>query len=190
MRKHILFSILLVALLSSACTGNSTIFLTGVDELVEPISILEPGSQIDEMIITTGVDDAIPLWAICSRSLETEHHIQVACLDAAYPRLAIGSTFGLLDKIPESVYWSDLTWEMYLDDRPINLSAFETQDIVYPGFLPKPFPYQEAFMRMKVWDVVLENPSPGGHVLRGSAATNDEEYSWEVSFIVEPGSLP
>ena len=185
MRKHILFSILLIVLLSSACTSNGYIPVTGADQSVDPGFVLEPDTKVDEMVITTGAEDAIPLWAICNRTMETEHHIKVICLDATYPRLAIGSTFGLLDKIPESLEWSDLTWEMYLDDQPISLDSFGTQDIVYPELMSKPFPVREAFVYMTVWDVVLENPTPGGHVLRGSAATNDEEYSWEVSFIVE-----
>lgn len=189
MKKHISFLVLIVTILLSACTSNSYIPVTGADESIASKFVLEPGTKVNEMVITTGAEDAIPLWSICNRTLETERHIKFLCLDSAYPRLAIGSTFGLIDKIPESLDWSDLTWEMYLDDYPINLSAFGTRDIVYPEFVPKPFPYQEAFLRMTIWDVVLENPSPGGHVLRGSAETNDKEYSWEVSFIVKPSPL-
>jgi len=43
--------------------------------------------------------------------------------------------------------WTETSWEMYIDDQKINLEAFGTMDI----------------QGMRVWNVILENPTPGTH---------------------------
>jgi hypothetical protein len=43
---------------------------------------------------------------------------------------------------------------------------------------------------MKVWDVVLANPTPGMHSLQGRAYTEADTYHWVVNFIVDASLEP
>jgi hypothetical protein len=185
---RIIFVLSIGVLLVSACSG-----LVAQAKGSDPANskpLLGPGSKLGNMVITKGADDAVPLSAFCYRTSESENEITLNCLEASSPRLAVGSTFGLMDLMPASIDLSDLTWEMYLDEQPVNLSAFGTQNIVYADMLPKPSLVREVFLYMTVWDIVLEDPTPGGHTIRGIARVGNEEYRWVVNFIVGPGPLP
>lgn len=177
-RFNLMLILLLLPFLTSACRGLFS------REQPDHLPVLEPGSEIDNMVITTGVEDAVPLWAYCHCTSESDKQITVACPELSYPKLAIGTVFNLRDLIPASIDMPSLTWEIYLDEQPVNLNAFDIHDIVTPDLLPSPSPVREGFMIITVWDIVLENPTPGSHTLQGMARSEDETYSWAVDFTV------
>ena len=78
--------------------------------------------------------------------------------------------------------WILFLYVLYLDGHPIDLSAFDTYSFVHPDLAPDPSPVKEVFRSLKVWDVVLENPAPGAHVLYGRAHFDDQTYTWVVNF--------
>ena len=94
--------------------------------------MLESGDQIDSMVITTGVEDAAPLWAFCLPTVKSDHLITVDCAEVTFSKLAIGHTFGLMDLAPKGLVWSELNWELSLDGHPIDLNAFGTHSFVHP----------------------------------------------------------
>src|SRR5215216_6558163 len=145
---------------------------------------LNPGEKIGEMVITTGVEDAMPLWPFCVPTIENNHLIVVDCGETSYTKLAIGHTFGVMDLMPQPVDWEELTWQMELDRHPIDLEAFGTYDFVHPDLASGPSLVREVFRVMRVWDVVLVNPTPGAHRLRGQARSEEGTYIWVVNFIV------
>ena len=147
--------------------------------------MLDPGDTIGSMIVTTGVDESVPLWAFCLPTVESDRLITVECREMSFPELAIGHTFGVVELVPKSFDWSELMWEMYLDEQPINLSAFGTYDFVHPDIAFSPSPIREVFRKLTVWDVVLVNPALGAHTLRGLARTEAETYTWIVNFTIE-----
>lgn len=146
---------------------------------------LEPGDTIGSMIVTTGVDEAVPLWPFCMPTAVNGRLITVECREMSFPKLAIGHTFGVVELVPKSLDWSELKWELYLDEHPINLSAFGTYDFVHPETVFSPSPVREAFRKLTVWDIVLVDPGLGAHTLRGLARTEVETYTWIVNFIIE-----
>src|SRR5690242_7383370 len=95
--------------------------------------LLKPGEKIDDMVITTGAENAYPLSAFCSPTKLSDGSIRVDCAELAVcANLAIGETFGVLDLIPSSIDWGELTWELSVDGHPIDLKAFGLSDIVRP----------------------------------------------------------
>jgi hypothetical protein len=148
---------------------------------------LQPGEKIDDMVITTGVKDALPLLALCSATRENDHSIRVDCGELSVcANVAIGHTFGVMDLIPQSSGWDELIWEMSMDGHPIDLEAFGVYDFVHPDLAPSPSPVREVFKVARDWNVVLVNPTPGMHTLRGQAQSRDgaEAYTWVVNLPV------
>jgi len=149
--------------------------------------MLQPGEKIDDMVITTGIEEAFPLWAVCAPKKVNDYSISADCGELSYENLAIGHTLGVMDLFDASIKWEDLKWDLSVDGFPIDLEAFGVYDFVHPDFPSKPL--GEVFMAIRVWDVVLVNPTPGIHRLQGQAQTRDgiAKYIWVVKFTV-PGS--
>jgi hypothetical protein len=154
---------------------------------------LQPGDKIEDMVITTGVENAYPLTAFCSPTIENDHSIRVDCGELSLcANLAIGQTFGVMDLIhamnliPQPINWEELVWEMSVDGHPIDLEAFGVYDFVHPDLAPSPSPVREVFKMERLWNVVLVNPTPGTHTLRGQAQPRDgaATYTWLVNFTV------
>ncbi len=151
--------------------------------LTDPL--LEPGEKIDDMVITTGIENAFPLWRLCSPKKVNDHSISADCGEVSVcTNLAIGHTLGVMDLADSSIGWDDLNWELSLDGHPIDLEAFGVYDFVHPDFPSKPL--GEVFRVLRVWDVVLVNPALGMHQLQGQAQSPDgaEPYTWIVNFTV------
>ena len=147
--------------------------------------VLEPGEKIDDMVITTGIENAFPLWRLCSPKKANDHSISADCGEVSVcTNLAIGHTLGVMDLVDPSIGWEGLNWEMSLDGHPIDLEAFGVYDFVHPDFPSKPL--GEVFRVLRVWDVVLVNPALGTHRLQGQAQSPDgaEPYTWVINFTV------
>jgi len=178
--------------LSELLRSGILFMLTACQALGQPLTnvMSRPGDTIDGMNLTTGVENAAPLWAFCLPTVENDHLISADCPELSYRKLAIGHTFGVMDLLPQSVDWSELIWELYLDGHPIDLNAFGIHDFVLPDLTASHFPIREVFRKITVWDVVLVNPTPRAHTLRGIVQTEAETYTWIVSFTIKmpPGN--
>ena len=151
-------------------------------------STITVGNEIDGMILTKGAADARPLWVFCA----SEVNKNVTTADCRVPqvsRLAIGHVFLGTDNTFSETEWSELQWELYLDDQYINLDQFGTYDYLLPTMAPNPSRVREVFMKFTAWDVVLTNLQPGEHTLEGRVRAEAEEYSWAVNLIIEESSL-
>jgi hypothetical protein len=136
------------------------------------------------MTLTTGAADARPLWAFCSS--EVSGNVTTAdCRVTPTSKLAIGHVFFGTDEALSKAKWSELKWELYLDDRLINLDQFGTYNYVLPTMAPSPSLVREVFMKFTAWDIVLANLQPGEYTLDGRVWTVTEEYSWIVNLVIE-----
>jgi hypothetical protein len=150
-------------------------------------SMLSVGDEIDGMTLTTGAADARPLWIFCS----SEVNGNVTTADCRVPqvsKLAIGHVFLGTDVAFGDVQWSDLGWELYLDDQYVNLQQFGPYDYLLPTMAPNPSLVREVFMKFRAWDVVLTNLQPGTHTLEGRLFTEAQEYRWTVRLAIEETS--
>ena len=146
--------------------------------------MLEPGDEIVDMVITTGAEDAFPLWSICGPQKVNGHTIKADCGELSHDNLLIGYTLGTMELFDPPIGWEELNWEMSVDGHPIDLPAFGVYDFVqifHPSHSGR-----EIFKVSRVWDVVLVNPAPGMHRIHGQAQTPDggETYTWLVNFTV------
>ena len=147
--------------------------------------MLEPGDQIDSMVITTGVDDAPPLWAFCSKSLEGKSSYILDCRVPVLDSLSIGNIFLYANDTIANLDWSDLVWELSIDAQKVDLESFGTFDYVVPSMSKNPSPIREVFKRGTAWDIVLTNLKPSHHTLWFVAQSKIESYTWFVNLDIE-----
>lgn len=162
--------------------------LVACQPAAQPLSaaMLKPADTIDGMSLTTGAADALPLWAFCSTA---QHSRIVSISDCNVPpmisKLGIGHVFMLADDRLNKLDWSELTWELSIDGRPVNLDAFGTFDYVMPTMLESPSAVKEVFKKFTAWDVVLTNLRPSQHTLHGLAQTETDSYTWVVNLTIQ-----
>lgn len=152
-------------------------------------AMLSAGDEIDGMTLTSGAAEARPLWVFCS-SQEKDNITTASCRVPQMEKLAIGHSFFATDSVFRNADWADLTWELYLDGRPVDLSDFATYDYVLPTMAPNPSLVREVFMKFTAWDIVLTDLQPGEHTIDGRVRTDTEEYRWIVNLVVENRSAP
>src|SRR5688500_15775256 len=104
--------------------------LTACQAAGQPLSaeMFRPGDIIDGMSLTTGAAEAPPLWAFCSGSQESDHVKTFNCRAPMLPTLAIGHIFLFADETLTNLDWSELVWELSIDDRAVDLGSFGTFD--------------------------------------------------------------
>jgi hypothetical protein len=149
--------------------------------------VLQPGEKIDGMVVGTGIKNAYPLSAFCTPKKENDHSIRVDCRELSMcANLGIGQAFGMMDLIPPSISWEDLTWQLSVDGHPIDLEAFGLYEFAYPTLAPSPSPVREVSKVARSCDVVLVKPTPGDHTLQGRAQSQDGAtvYTWVVNFAI------
>jgi hypothetical protein len=106
-------------------------------------SVITVGDEIDGMTLTTGAANARPLWAFCATAV-SENITTADCQVPQVSGLAIGHVFLGTEAAFRETKWSDLTWELYLDDQFINLAQFGTYDYLLPAMAPNPSLVREA----------------------------------------------
>jgi hypothetical protein len=103
---------------------------------IHPISVppmLEPGDQIGSMVVTTGANDAPPLWAFCSKSLEGKGSYILDCRAPVLASLGVGNIFLYADEAITNLDWSELVWELSIDGQKVDLESFGTFEYVVPS---------------------------------------------------------
>lgn len=146
------------------------------------------GDEIDGMTLGTGAADARPLWVFCASDVD-KNVTTANCRVPQVSRLAIGHVFLGQEDVFRDAEWSELKWELYLDDQYINLAQFGAYDYVLPSMAPNPSLVREVFMKFTGWDIVLTNLQPGMHTIEGRVLSGAEEYSWVVNLEIEGKTL-
>ena len=169
------------------------LFAYGADRLQWPLlaqsptdRMIGPGDKIDNMILTTGADEAPPLWAFCSRSAEGEGRHILDCRTPVLASLGIGNIFLDTDEAIANLDWADLNWKLSIDGQEVDLESFGTVDYVMPRISKKPSPVREIFKQGTAWDIVLTDLKPGHHTLWFVAQSDNERHTWFVNLEIEP----
>jgi hypothetical protein len=148
-------------------------------------AMLKPGDTIDGISVTTGAKDAIPVWAFCSPAQYAGDTTTADCSVPLVPRLAVGHILMPGDDSLARLNWSEIIWELSIDDQPIDLKSFGTYDFVLPAMSHDPSPVREVFVKFTAWDVVLTNLKAGEHTLQGSAQMGTYGYTWMIHLTIE-----
>lgn len=182
MNKNRLAKLLYVGLL---------LMLTACQTAGQPLSasLFKPGDTIDGMSLITGAKDAVPLWAFCSPAQYSNNATAASCDVPLLPKLAIGHFLMPGDDTLTRLDWSAISWELTIDDHPIDLQSFGTFDFVLPAMSHDPSPIREVFVEFTAWDVVLTNLNPGEHTIRGSAKMGTDSYSWVIHLTISGNDL-
>jgi len=151
--------------------------------------MLKPGDVIDGMRLTTGTKDATPLWAFCPPTQHTGNTSVSYCNVPILSRLAIGHIVMPDDDFLNRLDWSEISWELNIDDQPIDLNSFGTYDSILPVMPHNSSLIREVFVQYTVWDVVLTNLSPGEHTIQGLAQNGTDSYSWVIHLTIEGNDL-
>lgn len=167
------------------------VMLTACQAAGQPLSasMFKPGNMIDDMSLTTGAQDAAPLWAFCSPAQYTSNATTADCEVPMLPKLAIGHFLMPGDDTLTRLDWSAIRWELSIDDQPIDLQSFGTYDFVLPAMSHDPSPIREVFVKFTAWDVVLTNLTPGEHTIHGSAQMGTDSYNWVIHLTISGSDL-
>ena len=147
--------------------------------------MFQPGDAIDGMILTTGAKDVPPLWAFCSPVQYVGNMTTADCRVPMLRRLAIGNIFLPGDDSLDRLDWSEINWELTIDDHPIDLRSFGTYDFDLPAMSHAPSPVREVFVHFTAWDVVLTNLNPGEHIIHGLAQIGPDTYNWVIHLTIK-----
>jgi hypothetical protein len=146
--------------------------------------MLNIGDEVDGMRLTSGAKDAPPIWAFCSWE-ESKRLTTANCWVPQLPALAIGHVFLSEDHAFSKLEASELQWELYLDDKLINLTGLGTHSYISPILARDLSPAKEVLVKSRAWDVVLANLQPGEHVIEGRVRTDLDEYRWVIHLVIE-----
>jgi hypothetical protein len=156
---------------------------------LSPKVMFRPGDAVDGMSLTTGAQDAAPLWAFCSSAQYVGNTTTADCTVPLLSRLAIGHILMPGDDALSRLDWSEINWELTIDGQSVDLKSFGTYDFVLPAMSHDPSPVREVFVTFTAWDVVLTNLSPGDHTIYGMAQMGSESYNWVIHLSIEGKDL-
>lgn len=152
----ILVVVLLVSLLASC---------TQVSNLLSSNKPIQPGDKIGDFLITTGEPgEATYSWDLDCIQQGSEE-IYACKSDIGTP---VNVTLGIYDSTLsgelDSV-WSDHTYELWINDRPVDLEAFGPIDFMNPRVGP-----------MRAWNVVLLASEPGEITIHNKGVVDGDPF--------------
>lgn len=120
------------------------------------VVMLQPGDMIADMKLVTSspAKAANTIFNYCTPYLGSQP--AVLTFECQTPRsdflfIGYGEIANSKDELEKK--WKTRTWDLFVDGNPVDLSAFGTLDV-------------DRGKKIRVWNVGLENISPGAHVLR------------------------
>ena len=129
--------------------------------------MINPGDKIGDFLITTGEGDEITYnWELDSALVQQgKEEIYTALIPVdtrMNPSWGIYAAFNGKDL---DTLWSEHTYKMFIDDRPVNLDAFGPIDIRHP-----------VVGKMRHWNVVIVATKPGVIAVRSVGSLNGEAF--------------
>ncbi len=137
-----------------------------------------PGDTVAGMNLTTGIQDSKPLQAFCSTARQSATSTLAECSVPMTSRLPVGQIFMLADDQLAGLDRSSITWDLAVDDQPLDLEAFGTIKYAIPELLSSPSRIREAFQVVEAWNVVLTDLEPGEHNITGHARYGATLFTW------------
>ena len=181
-----------ISILFCKLLGSLVFFWLAACQSTAPTSsiwMLKPGDHVAGMRLTTGAVEVPPIWAFC---LPQDNNLEIAfdCrIPATLSELGIGSVIIMADETIINLDWAGVTWNLSIDEQPVNLDLFGTYDFVLPSMVSNPGPIREVFRKFTAWDVVMTDLKPGRHTLRGTAQSEFDTYTWVVDLVIEEPSV-
>ena len=182
MKRLVLFTFkVLFAGLLVSCAAPTPVplpeTLTPIPPFATPIPVpltmdmIKPGEKVGDMVLTIGQNGSMTeIWEFCDPFVTVPGVIMRECNVPALQSLSIG--YGSLGSTVEELdaAWGLITWELFLDGQPVNLPAFGTIDQVD----------NSNASVLRLWNVVLYQPTPGKHVLHYISV--EDGNKWDITW--------
>lgn len=140
--------------------------------------MIEPGDQIGDFLITTGKPGEVTYqWELDSTKGASANETLVDVDWGTNVNVSMGvydeTRSGKLDST-----WAGFTYEMFIEDRPVNLPAFGTIDTDHP-----------VVGKMRAWNVVIVATKPGKITVHDIGNLDGDAYeSWTTFTILPPAA--
>jgi len=158
----VFFHIVLFAITLGACAKATP---QPIDEMINP------GDKIGDFLITTGEEgDVIYTWDLdCVKQGGTEEYLCKSNVGKKV-NVSVGvyATFSGKDL---DTLWSEHTYKLFIADRPVNLDAFGSIDVLHP-----------RAGKMRHWNVVIVASKPGEITLHDSGIVNGDPLESTMTY--------
>ena len=134
--------------------------------------MINPGDKIGDFLITTGEEGGVTYtWDLdCVKQGEGENYSCKATVGTKV-NISVGiydDTFsGKLDNV-----WSGHTYELFIENRPVNLQAFGFIDVNQP-----------QVGKMRHWNVVVFTDKPGEITLHDTGVVDGDPFGSTMTYI-------
>lgn len=137
--------IVVIAGVSVACTLSSTKLIPNT-----ALNDIQPGDRIGDFLITTGNrEEEVFVWQMRPSYIENSDEV-ILNVELGQMLNPCAGIFDDTHKADLDLLWSQKNYELYIDDRPVDLPSFGTVQSLHP----------EVGM-MRHWNVVLVAEKPG-----------------------------
>jgi len=159
-RLAFLTLIVLFATVLASCAKDSS-------ESVE--RMINPGDKIGDFLITTGGNQGITYVSTIHCPFDESAGIE-SCELTVGTKVNVG--VGFIDEDLSSgksldEYWSEHTYEMVIESRPVNLQAFGSIDITHP-----------YVGKIRNWNVVIVTDKPGKITARSTGVVGGDPFDY------------
>jgi hypothetical protein len=181
----ILALMLLLSLSLAACIQSAA---------APPTQALKPDDKIGAMVVTKGpipFDLKIPpIAAFCNTNpfieagatVATPGEYTVECAMPPLPQLAVGFGWVAINAERRDIEWAAVTSELYINDQPVDQSAFGSLDADVPVTgAPGLEANKVVTQSLRFMNVILANLQPGPMVLRWIFHVNEKLYDGLVT---------
>ena len=132
---------------------------------------IKPGDKIGDFLITTGDEDEITYtWDLdCVKEGEGETY---SC--QATTGTKVNVSVGIYDEYFKGKledFWASHTYEMFIENRPVNLQAFGFIDVFHP-----------KVGKMRHWNVVILTDKPGEITLHDSGVVDGDPFESTMTY--------
>lgn len=133
--------------------------------------MINPGDKTGDFLITTGEEgDVTYTWDLdCVKQGKEENY---SCKSTVGTKVNVSmgvyATFSGKDL---DVVWSEHTYKMFINDRPVNLEAFGSIDVLHP-----------RAGKMRHWNVVIVAAKPSEITLHDSGVVNGDPFESTMTY--------
>lgn len=131
---------------------------------------INPGDKVGNFLVTTGDAKTIEeSWAIDCPDAETAANYN--CNARVGPKVNVSWGIYVTGWDDLDAAWAEHSDEIFINDRPVNLEAFGTQDVVHPHM-----------GKMRYWNVVVLASAPGKLSVRNRGVDEGEPFDSTATF--------
>lgn len=173
--KNIVYLILipLSVIILDACAKATSLPVEPTSQRVE--EMINPGDTIGDFLITTGVEGDVTYGFDLNFYNNKQGDVESFDCDKLIAGTKINITSGVYDGTATprlNEHWSNFNYELFIEDRPVNLQAFGYIDTLHP-----------MVGAIRFWNVVIIASAPGQITIRESGVVDSDPIKRTITYI-------